>query len=180
MNNKIELTGTTYYHTSYPPSGAKKGYVAKITGRAAGAVKYEREFLGDRATILEGDEGLYERQIGEKKGGYTRYYHVVLSHPEHGLICSVDCEDILPAIAKALDAGVSIQDAVEVTNLRPGKRTEGLWVFDAVARDLRAAKKAAANADVGDRVAAVLAALDGLDPTEASKVLSAAKKSLTS
>lgn len=34
---QITLTGTTNYNPSYPPRDAKKGYVAKITGRAAGA-----------------------------------------------------------------------------------------------------------------------------------------------
>lgn len=102
----------------------------------------------------------------------------MLSHPEHGLIKSTDCEDVLPQIAKSLDAGVSIAEAVEVNNLRPSERTEGLMIFDASARTVAAAKKAAANASHEERLAAVLAALDGLDAKSSQKVLTAARKSL--
>lgn len=143
MSDQITLAGRTDYNERFPPRDAKKGYVARITGREAGAVKYARDFLGLKATLLEGDEGLYERQIGEKKGGYTRYYHVVLSHPEHGLILSEDCESELPKIAKLLDDGVAIEDTVDVTDIRPSVKVEGRMIFTAVARTAAAAKKAA-------------------------------------
>ena len=173
---QIILYGQTHYNPSYPPSGAKKGYVAKITGRAAGSVKYEREFLGDCANLLAGDEGLYERQIGEKKGGYTRYYHVMLSHPEHGLILSGDCESELPKIAKLLDDGVAIADAVEVTDLRPSTKVEGRMTFTAVARTKAAAAKAVKSATIESAVEHCMAVLRLLPEAEQKKVLAALKK----
>lgn len=141
QTTEIRLTGITEYNEEFPPRDAKKGYVARITGRASGAVKYAREFFGSEAILLEGDEGLYERQNGNKKGGHTRYYHVILTHPEHGLIISVDCEEEVAKIAKLLDDGVSIADAVEVTNLRPSEKVEGRMIFDAVARTKSEAAK---------------------------------------
>jgi len=172
---EIRLTGTTDYNERFPPRDAKKGYVARITGRAAGALKYQREFLGQEVTLLEGDEGLYERQRGEKKGGFTRYYHVMLSHPEHGLILSVDCESELAKIAKMLDDGVSIQDAVEVTNLRPSEKVEGRMMFDAVARTKTEAKKAAVGQTIDSAVDACWQAMCNLPEKEAKKVLAALK-----
>lgn len=68
---EITLTGTVQYHPRFPPNNAKKGYVAKITGRAAGALKYAREFLGDRVTVLEGDEGSM-RGRSERKRAVVR------------------------------------------------------------------------------------------------------------
>lgn len=176
---EITLSGPTHYNTSYPPRDARKGYVAKITGRAAGALKYAREFFGESVTVLEGDEGLYERQIGEKKGGATRYYHVVLSHPEHGLILSVDCESELPKIAKLLDDGVAIADAVEVANLRPSEKVEGRMVFDAVARTAAAAKKSAKSATVDSAIEACWQQLSLLPEKEQKAVMKALKERIS-
>jgi len=173
---EITLRGRTNYNTSFPPANAKKGYVAKITGRAAGARKYEREFFGESVTILAGDEGLYERQIGEKNGGFTRYYHVILMHPEYGLIGSVDCEDAVPKIAKLLDDGVSIADAVEVTNLRPHSSVEGRMSFDAKARTPGAAKRVAKSATIESAVETCMEVLSMLPEAEAKKVLAELRK----
>lgn len=147
MNTQITLTASVEYNERYPPGNAAKAYVARITGRAKGSLKYEREFLGRSAALLAGDEGLYERQIGNKKGGHTRYYHVILSHPEHGLIQSADCEDLVPQIAKAIESA-SIADVVEVTNLRSSERTEGLMVFDAALRTVPTNPRETAIAEI--------------------------------
>ena len=176
---KITLAGSTEYNDRFPPRDAKKGYVARITGRAAGAVKYAREFLGSDATLLEGDEGLYERQIGNKKGGCTRYYHVILSHPEHGLMLSGDCDAELPKIAKLLDDGVSIEDAVEVTDLRPSQKVEGRMAFTAIARTKTQASKAAVGQTIDSAVAACWAAMCNLPDREAKAVLKAIKSRMT-
>lgn len=173
---QISLSGPTVYHPNYPPRDAKKGYVARITGRAAGKLKYEREFLGADVDLLEGDEGLYERQRGDKKGGSTRWYHVVLSHPDHGLIMSADCEDQLPKIAKLLDDGVTIQDAVEVTDLRPSEKTEGLTVFTAVARSASAAKQAAKAQTIDSAVEGCWAEMCNLPEALQKKVLTQLRK----
>ena len=169
---QITFVGRTDYNTSYPPHDAKKGYVAKITGRAAGAVKFEREFLGQEADIFESDEGLYERQRGNKKGGYTRWYHVVLSHPEYGLIASTDCEGDAPRIAKLLDDGHDIHDIVVPTNIRPHSKIEGRMVFDAwEIRSASAAKKAAKATTIASAAEVCWDAIQGLSKADAKKVL---------
>jgi hypothetical protein len=136
----ITLHGRIDYNERRPPCGARPGYVARITGTINSPVKYDREFLGREEVTLElGDPstpGLYERQRGDRGGGYTRWYHVVLTHPEYGLILSVDCEEQLPKIARLLDQGISIQDAVEIRNLRPSSKVAGRMVFDALPRTL--------------------------------------------
>lgn len=172
---QITLTGTTDYNERFPPRDAKKGYVARITGRVAGPMKYGREFLGSEATLLEGDEGLFERQNGDKKGGCTRYYHVILSHPDYGLIMSADCEAELPKIAKLLDDGVSIEGAVEVTDLRPSSKVAGRMAFTAVARSKTAAAKASVGQTIDSAVEACWAAMCNLPEREAKLVLAALK-----
>jgi len=174
---QITLTGQTMYNPHFGPNNARKGYVAKITGRAPGAKKYEREFLGETADIVEGDEGLYERQRGDKKGGYTRWYHVVLNHPEHGLINSTDCEYDVPRIAKLLDDGHAIADIVVPTNLRDHDRVEGRMVFDEWAiRTPAQARKAAKSATLDSAVDACWEQLSLLPETEKKKVLTALRK----
>lgn len=173
---QITLTGTTDYNPSYPPRDAKKGYVAKITGRAAGSRKYEREFFGGEADLLEGDEGLYERQRGNKKGGFTRWYHVLLSHPDHGLILSADCEDEVPQIAKLLDAGHAIEDCVEVVDLRPSERVEGRMIFTVKARTPAAAKKAVKSATIESAVESCWSVLSLMPEKEVKKVMAELRK----
>ena len=51
MVDEITLHGTTEYNPRFAPSGAKKGYVARITGRKSGPMKYEREFLESEGLI---------------------------------------------------------------------------------------------------------------------------------
>lgn len=173
MTDQITLTGSTDYHPRFPPTNAKKGYVARITGRAAGAVKYQRDFLGHEATLLAGDEGLYERQRADKKGGYTRWYHVVLSLPDHGLVISTDCEDELAKIVKLLDQGVAIADAVEVCDLRPSESHTGRMIFSARARSAAEARSVRKVQSVDSAVAACWEILGALPPAEAKTVLRA-------
>lgn len=176
MIDSITLTGTTDYNPRFAPSNAKKGYVAKITGRAKGAVKYEREFFGESVTLMAGDDGLYERQIGEKKGGYTRYYIVVLTHPEHGVTKSTDCEEHLAKIVKLLDDGHAIGDIIDVQNLRPSERTEGLMLFDAAVRTPGEAKKAAKSATLDSAIDSCWQSLSLLPQPEQRKVLAELRK----
>lgn len=177
-NNQVKLTGKIEYNPGYPPTDARKGYVAKITGRAGGGKKFEREFLGDEAEIFEGDEGLYERQIGRKKGGYARYYHVVLNHPQHGLIKSSDCENKAPQIAKMLDDGHAIDAIVEPIDIRPAARIEGLMIFDVRVRTPAAAKKAVKSASIESATDACWEHLALLPAPEAKEVLTALRKRL--
>jgi len=173
MNSEVKLSGATLYNPRFPPADAKKGYVARITGREAGPVKYRREFLGSTLTVLEGDEGLYERQVAKKSGGATRFYHVILSHPEHGLIMSDDCEAAVPKIAAMLDKGIAVVDAVEVANLRPSPSVPSLMIFDAVPRTASQAKIAAMAQTVDAAVEACWQVLVVLTPIDAKKAMAA-------
>lgn len=173
---QVKLSGSVQYNTSYPPQNAKKGYVAKIIGRASGPMKYEREFLGKEADIFEGDEGLYERQRGDKKGGCTRWYHVVLSHPEHGLIVSNDCENEAPRIAKLLSEGHDIHDIVTYSELTPSQKVEGRMEFGVIVRSPAAAKKAAQSATVDIAVEACWDVMKSLSTSEAKKVMTLLRK----
>lgn len=179
QTTEIKLIGRTDYNPKFPPRDAKKGYIARITGRVSGAVKYAREFLGSEAVLLRGDEGLYEKQNAEKKGGSTRYYYVILSHPEHGLIISTDCEDELPKIAKLLSDGVSIDDAVEITDLRPSEQVEGRMIFDAVARTKSEVAKVYKAESIDMVVENCLQHLRLLPPKEAAKAMRMLKQQLT-
>lgn len=174
---QITLTGTTDYNTSYPPRDAKKGYVAKIKGTATGALKFEREFFGNECIVTEGDEGLYERQRGDKKGGYTRWYPVIVSHHEHGLIIDSDCDEVeVKKIAKLLDQGIDIADAVEVTDLRESENTPGNWLFTAKARTASQASKAKKSATIDSAIAECWSVLSLMPEAEQKKILAELKK----
>lgn len=177
----ITLFAPCRYNSNYPPKNAAKAYVARITGRSSGPVKYAREFLGNSFDAVdEDDAGLYEVQYAEKKGGWTRYYYVVLSHPEHGLIRSIDCETLLPKIAKALDDGRHITDIVsfdEVAAPDPGSDAPAKFVPVLLTR--AQAAKLAASADAADAEAQVRLAVSALSPADASKLLRRLAKALT-
>lgn len=174
---EIILRGTTDYNTSYPPRDAKKGYVAKINGTAAGALKFDREFFGDECIVTEGDEGLYERQRGDKKGGYTRWYPVIVSHPEHGLIIDSDADEVeVKKIAKLLEQGIAIEDAVEVTELVESKKAEGHWLFTAKARTASQASKVKKSATIDSAIEECWSVLSLMPEAEQKKVLVELKK----
>jgi len=82
---QITLIGRTDYNTSYPPRDAKKGYVAKISGTAAGSLKFndimatyrlsnrqQKELLirGQQLTIAvpapDTDDADFERAFAER------------------------------------------------------------------------------------------------------------------
>ena len=174
---EITLRGTTDYNTNSPPRDAKKGYVAKIKGTAAGALRFDREFFGEKCIVTEGDEGLYERQRGDKKGGFTRWYPVILSHAEHGLIIDGDCDEVeVRKVAKLLDQGIDIADAVELTDLRESENNPGNWLFTAKARTSRQATKAKKSATIGSAIEECWSVLLLLPEAEQKKVLAALKK----
>lgn len=174
---QITLRGTTDYNTSYPPRDAKKGYVAKLKGTTAGALKFEREFFGDECIVTEGDEGLYERQRGDKKGGFTRWYPVIISHAEHGLIIDGDCDEVeVKKIAKLLDQGIEIADAVEVCDLRESENNPGNWLFTAKARTASQAAKAKKSATIDSAIEECWSVLSLMPEAEQKKILAELKK----
>lgn len=160
-----KLAATTGYNTRYAPEGAKKAYVAKITGRTDSAVKYKRKFLGNEVTLVEGDQGLYERQCVDKKGRPTRYYHVVLWDDENRrMICSKDCEGLVPQIAARLDNGEAIGDIVDATDVvdrsESGKCHQFVAVLRAAPRKVKPATTSAAPKDVAALRDAIIALED--------------------
>jgi hypothetical protein len=174
MKESIKFAGRTDYNVKFPPNNAKKGYVAKITGRASGAVKYEREFFGGSVEILLGDaDALYEIQHGEKKGGYERRYNVVLNHPEHGLICSttVTTEPLVAKIAKMLDEGHAMKDIIDVQNLRAKETNPEFYLFDCAIRSPAKAEKSAKSATIASAVDACWQILSLMPDDQRNQVL---------
>lgn len=180
MTTSITLRGSVEYHERFPPANAKKGYVARIKGKAPGALKYEREFLGSEFTAVDAaDAGLYEVQTGLKKGGFDRAHYLILPHPEHGLIRSKALpDDAVTRLAKLLDDHVPLADATEVTELYLPERSDH-YRFTAVIRTKAGAQKAAAAAETDDATATIRAAIAGMPPAAAAKLLRAIAKELT-
>lgn len=174
---QITLRGSTDYNTKFPPRDAKKGYVAKIKGTAVGALKFDREFFGEECIVTEGDEGLYERQRGDKKGGFTRWYPVIVSHEEHGLIADFDADEVeVKKIAKLLDQGIDIADAVEITELRESENVPGTWLFTAKARTASQAAKAKKSATIDSAIEDCWSVLSLMPEAEQKKILAELKK----
>lgn len=56
MIDELVFYGGTDWHERFPPRNARKGYVARIDGRASGAEKYDRTFLGSGSvSVLTGE-----------------------------------------------------------------------------------------------------------------------------
>lgn len=179
MTDSLTLFGATNYNTKFPPRNAKRGYVAKLTGRAPGAVKYAREFLGERVTLVAGDDGLYEVQTGQKKGGYDRDYCVVLTHAEHGLVKGLCDEADVAKITQRLDQGYALSEIVEVGELRESRKTEGLLVFSVAVRTVAAAKQAFKCATLESAIESCWQTLALLPLPEQKKVLAELRKRVT-
>lgn len=179
--DSITLTGKIHYNESYPPKDAKKGYVAKILGTASGSMKYQREFLGSEVQIVSSESGLFERQNGEKKGGFIRWYPCILSHPEHGLIIDADVDEVeVKKIAKLLDAGIDIDNAVEVTELKPIEDKPEYMQFTAKARTASQATKVAKSATIESAIESCWSILSLMPDDSKKKVMSQLKKRLAS
>jgi hypothetical protein len=159
MSTLITLTAQCLYNSSYPPKDAAKPYVARITGRAKGALMFERDFLGQGSVSID-EPGLYEVQHGLKKGGYSRSYIVVVQMPDGELRRSsnVGKEDAM-SIAKRLDGGEQISDIAELSDPRPHDRRPEQLVYETCGLRTKAQAKAATAAAAADQCMAILSAL---------------------
>ena len=69
---EFKLAGSEDYNPRFPPANAKKGYVARLTGRDLRST-FGREFLAKEIHVTAADCPLLaECQTGEKKGGHSR------------------------------------------------------------------------------------------------------------
>jgi hypothetical protein len=159
------------YNERFAPAGAKKAYVARITGRDP-KMTFAREFLGHGRVIVD-EPGLYEIRETDKKGRPDDYYRVVLEH-EGELRQSVQLarEDAM-GIAKAL-ASRSIDGCVELVG-RPSQRDPSVTVYDARLVTAKQAERAAVAKSIDDATEACWQVVQGLTEADAKKVLTALK-----
>lgn len=166
----ITLRASENYNSRFAPPGAKKAYIARITGRDS-KMTFAREFLGKESVDVD-TPGLYETRSVDKKGRPE--------DPDYILICEVNGEtrsnrtvtkEDAMKIAKALDQGRTIDAIVEMT---VGPVPEGKQ-FGATSYSLITSRQAETS-----KVAQTIdTAVDGcwrilqvLPPKEAKKVLS--------
>lgn len=149
MKYELTLTAWTEWFPGHPPRGAVHGSIARITGCKIRKVKprkklmgrnvgggqrpfgYKRMMMGDTVTIRRESEGLYEVIDAHKRGGCSRRMYVVLWHPDHGMIIGLCHRGEAKKIARRLECGESIEDIVEVRNLRKPPQGDAM-VFDPV------------------------------------------------
>jgi hypothetical protein len=171
MSQTVTLTADVEYNERFAPSGAKKAYVARLLGRVSGAQTFNREFLGKGAVVID-EPGLYERQIGCKKGGADQYYHVVVE-VDGDLRKSTDVgRETAMTIAKRMDGGERIGDMVRLTG-RPSQRYPAVTVYDCEVMTKSEAAKAAKGATVDSAIDACWQVLSLLPEKEGKKVLAA-------
>ena len=166
-------SATMGYHPRFPPSGAKKPYTARITGREKGKLRFKRDFIGgayDAVTVA--DAGLYEIRSALKKGGYDDVYRIVVEHSGalvaldviYDNVDGADGDATVATIAKALDAGIDITDLIEVVECEDGSAGYSL-------RTAAQAKKARAAATVAQAVSACAAILSDLSPADRKRAM---------
>jgi hypothetical protein len=156
-------------------------YVARITGRD-NKYTFEREFLGRKTgkrgedTSADVDEpGLYETCSVGKRGKESTYW-VLLDCPQLGIgtkgdtmrLLEMDKSDAMK-VAKALDAGRSIAQIVEIYRDTTGEKPVNVYRL----LSERAAAKQQAAATVESAIEACWAALQSLPTKEAKKVMTA-------
>jgi hypothetical protein len=173
----VTLSAEVEYNERFAPRGAKKAYVARLLGRVSGGQTFEREFLGKGDVIID-EPGLYERQIGCKKGGADQYYNVIVE-VDGNLRTSLDVgREMAMAIAKRMDGGESIQDMVRL-NGRPSKRDPARTVYDCELLSKSEAAKAVKAATVDSAVEACWAVLSQLPEKESKAVLATLKQRIS-
>jgi hypothetical protein len=113
-NNMAHITATNMYDDRFPPPGAKKAYIARLTGRDAKS-HFAREFLGHgKIDIYEA--GLYEARSVDKKGrAFEPEYYVVLILGDDAIRYKIDYSRALK-IAREIDNDRKLEDIVDLVN----------------------------------------------------------------
>jgi hypothetical protein len=135
----VTLQANNDYNERFAPAGAKKAYVARITGRDS-KLTFAREFIGN-GDVLVDDAGLYEVRNVDKKGRPNDSYYVVLEHDGEIRRSTVMNREQAMPIAKAM-AERTINAIVEFVG-RPSRLDPTKIVFDAVLITAKQAEKKA-------------------------------------
>ena len=175
----IKINVQNGYNERYAPEGAKKAYLARITGRDS-KMTFAREFLGRGEVILD-EPGLYEHRDTDKRGRADDGWILVLDCPDFpdqsgGTLRSfwAKKEDAMK-IAKEMDKGRRIDHICEVVDATAWKRKDRTWAFVSP----RQAEKAEVAKTIDQATEACWAVLSGLPEREAKKVLTSLRQRLT-
>lgn len=161
----ITLTAACRCNLRYTP-GAKKPYIARITGRDS-KVTFAREFIGAERVDVD-TPGLYETRGVDKKGRGDDPEYVLVLESSDGEVgeFTASKEDAMK-IAKAFDAGRPIESIVALT-------PDGEWEFVTAAR----AERAAVAATIDDAAERCWQIVLGLPAKDGKKVLDVLRKRL--
>ena len=170
----ITLKAYNGYNERFAPSGAKKAYIARITGRDS-KMTFAREFLG-HGDVMVDDAGLYEVRTTDKKGRADDEYILLLDCPafpakDGDTIRSfIASREEAMKLAKAMESR-TIDAIAEVVDATSEKRAERTWAFVTP----KQAEKAAVAQTIDSATNACWSILQALPEKEAKKVLAALK-----
>lgn len=110
MSTTITITASEKYNPRFAPAGAKKAYLARLTGRSANAT-FEREFLAKSYDFdAAACPALLERVDVAKDGSrYSPDYMLLLANGEDVVQCDLDKSEAM-WLAAQLDAGRKLED----------------------------------------------------------------------
>lgn len=175
----IKINVSNGYNERFAPAGAKKAYLARITGRDS-KMGFAREFLGKDDVYIV-DPGIYERRETDKKGRSDDSYILVLDCPafptEDGdtLRTFVADKEQATKIAKAMDDGRRIDAIAAVVDASSKVRSERTWEFVTVKK----AESRAIAQTIDAATESCWAILQALPEKEAKKVLAALRVRVT-
>lgn len=165
----ITLTANEAYNSRFAPVGAKKAYVARITGRSS-KMTFEREFLG-KGNVDVDTPGLYETRSVDKKGRAEEPdYILIMQLGDDIRSCKTVSKEDAMKIAKALDAGRRLEEIVEMTAADPAEgKKYGVTSYSLITPRQAETKAVAQTIDTATE--ACWAVLAALPEKEAKKVL---------
>ena len=158
----ITLTAHENYNPRFAPSGAKKAYIARITGRDS-KMTFAREFIGKTSADVD-SVGLYATRSVDKKGrDEGEEYPMVYVLPNGTLEETYVTKEEAMTLAKALESRTF--DSIVSVN------ADGTWEFCTAKK----AEQAAVAQTIDSATNACWAVLSALPEKEVKKVLAALK-----
>jgi hypothetical protein len=125
----ITLQVQNDYNERFAPTGAKKAYIARITGRDS-KMTFAREFVGKE--IMVDEPGLYELRNTDKKGRADDSYVLIFRDNVGDLYESTESKEFAMKLAKLLDSR-SIESCIDETgNIQTAKQAEKITVAKSV------------------------------------------------